>query len=104
MLFGITLKELAALVQQPARTMIRSALKNSRKLVVTHLMNLTDTLDSQTMKTVTWTRVSRALRTMSQLTKRTSPRRQLSVVQTLQGSFVRWMKMTVVQWRVMDSF
>ena len=104
MLFGSTLNELATLLQKPARAMIRSALKSSRKLVVTHLMNPVDTLDSQTMKSVTRTRVIRVSRTTSHQTKKTSPRRKLSVMQTLQGSLVIWTKMAVVQWTIVDSF
>ena len=83
--------------------MIIPALKSSRKLVVTHLMNIADTLDIRTMKTVTRTRVSRSLRTTSQQTKRTSPRRKLSVVQTLKWSLVIKMNMTVVQWTIISS-
>ena len=103
MIFGSNLDKLADLLQQPARTMIRSSLKSSRKLDVTHLINLTDNLDNQTMKTVTRTRASRALRKISHKMKNTSPRSQLSVMQTLQGSLVSWTNMKVVQWMMMDS-
>ena len=65
-LFGINLNKLDAMLQEQERTLIISALKSPSKLMVTYLINLTDTLDIQTMKTVTRTRVSRALSTISQ--------------------------------------
>ena len=63
--------------------MIIGPLKNSRKLVVKNLINLTDNLDIKTMKIVTRTRVIRAMSIMSQQMNRIFTRRKLSVMQTL---------------------